>query len=337
MLYVAEPFFDTMVKTMRRIVTAVTLYDFETNPSGVWERGKNLLLRDASLKSDFITIFSRQVKQQRKADPSFPHVVNSDMATVFHIVVTKICHARFGAVENVYKEMNDLKSKGHLTFRGELLAGTKRKRSNEEGKDSADTHTLITLPTPDKNGAVNCKFLKGKALLTIGSFPEVNPIRSMAESTVQTFLGTFGAKAAQRFSAKTDYLLAGMGIPNQKIIDAEKRNVRIINLKRLLQLLTGKLPSFDAMHALVPLSKANFTEANYERAVVEAEVQSLEEDEFNNTEADEYLANADSAELVSSPPSVANASNAAKDNHQHPPLITPAPTSHHKEAPAGHS
>ena len=95
LLYVAEPFFDTMVKTMRRIVTAVTLYDFETNPSGVWERGKNLLLRDASLKSDFITIFSRQVKQQRKADPSFPHVVNSDMATVFHIVVTKICHARF--------------------------------------------------------------------------------------------------------------------------------------------------------------------------------------------------------------------------------------------------
>ena len=167
LLYVAEPFFDTMVKTMRRIVTAVTLYDFETNPSGVWERGKNLLLRDASLKSDFITIFSRQVKQQRKADPSFPHVVNSDMATVFHIVVTKICHARFGAVENVYKEMNDLKSKGHLTFRGELLASTKRKRSNEEGKDSADTHTLITLPSPGKNGAVNCKFLKDKVILTI--------------------------------------------------------------------------------------------------------------------------------------------------------------------------
>ena len=110
------------------------------------------------------------------------------MATVFHIVVTKICHARFRAVENVYKEMNDLKSKGHLTFRGELLASTKRKRSNEEGKDSADTHTLITLPSPGKNDAVNCKFLKGKVILAIGSFPEVDRIRSMAESTVQTFL-----------------------------------------------------------------------------------------------------------------------------------------------------
>ena len=84
-------------------------------------------------------------------------------------------------------------------------------------------------------------------------------------------------------------------------------------------------------------SQKSLLKSNYERAVVEAEVQLLEEDEFNNTEVHKYLANADSAELVSSPPSVANASNAAKDNHQHPPLITPAPTSHHKEAPVGHS
>ena len=121
--------------------------------------------------------------------------------------------------------LSNLKSKGNLTFRSELLASTKRKRSNEEGKDSADTHTLITLPTPGKNGAVNCKFLKGKTILALGLFPEVHPIAVAAQSTVQTFLEDFGAKAGKMFSASTDYLLAGMDIPNGKIKKAEEKRL----------------------------------------------------------------------------------------------------------------
>ena len=236
------------------------------------------MLSNASLKSDFITIFLRQVKQLRKADPSFPQVVNSDIAKVFQIVVTKICHARFGAVEDVYKELSGLKSKGHSTFRGVLLASTMLKGSKAEGGGSAATDTLITLPSPGKNGAVNSKFLRGKTILALGLFPEVNPIAIVAQSTVQTFLEAFGAKAGKSFSKSTNYLLAGMNIPNEKIKKAEERKVRIINLKRLVQLLTGKLPSFEEMHGLPPLSRVDFTDKNYERAVVEPAMQSIEED-----------------------------------------------------------
>ena len=121
---------------------------------------------------------------------------------------------------------------------------------------------LITLPSPGKNGAVNCKFLKGKTILALGLFPEVHPIAVAAQSTVQTFLEDFGAKAGKMFSASTDYLLAGMNIPNGKIKKAEDNKVRIINLKRLVQLLTGKLPSFEEMHRLPPLSRVDFTDKN---------------------------------------------------------------------------
>ena len=225
LLYVTEPFFDTMMQIMKKIVTAVTVYDFQTNPSTVWETGKKLVLSNASLKSDFITVFLRQVKQLRKADPSFPHVVNSDIARVFQIVVTKMCHARFGAVEDVYKELSGLKSKGYSTFRGVLLASTKLNGSKAEGKGSDAPDTLITLPSPGKNGAVNCKFLKGKTILALGLFPEVHPIAVAAQSTVQTFLEDFGAKAGKMFSASTNYLLAGMDIPNGKIKKAEEKRL----------------------------------------------------------------------------------------------------------------
>merc|ERR1719464_1831506 len=107
------------------------------------------------------------------------------------------------------------------------------KGSKAEGGGSAATGTLITLPSPSKNGAMDCKFLKGKTILAIGSFPEVHPVAVIAESMVHTFLEDFGAKARKRFSASTDYLLAGMKSPNPKIKKAEESKIRIINLKRL--------------------------------------------------------------------------------------------------------
>ena len=263
LLYLAEPFFDTMMQIMRKIMTAVTVYDFQTNPSTVWATGKKLVLSNATLKSDFMITFLRQVKQLRKADPSFPHVVNSDIARVFQIVVTKMCHARFGAVEDVYKELSGLKSKGHTTFRGFLLASTMLKGSNAEGRGSDATDTLITLPSPGKNGAVDCKFLKGKTILVQGTFPEVNSFAVVAQSTIQTFLEDFGAKVGKKFSNSTSYLLAGMKIPNDKIKTAETRKVRIINLKRLVHLLTGKLLSFEETRGLPLLSRVDFIDKNY--------------------------------------------------------------------------
>ena len=126
------------------------------------------------------------------------------------------------------------------------------------------------------------------------------------------------------FSASTDYLLAGMDIPNGKIKKAEEKKVRIINLKRLVQLLTGKLPSFEEMHGLPPLSKVDFTDKKYERRVIEPATQSIEEDS----------ADADSGP---SPQSADNASGTDNSSHHHPPQIMPAPTDQHQEASADRS
>ena len=51
---------------------------------------------------------------------------------------------------------------------------------------------------------------------------------------------------------------------------AQSKNIRIVNLSRMMRLLRGDLKNFDEMHALHPLDKTSFTDKNYERAVGEA-------------------------------------------------------------------
>ena len=114
-----------------------------------------------------------------------------------------------------------------------------------------------------------------------------------------------------KFSANTTYLLAGMDTPNKKLKDADLKNVRVINLNRLMRLLTGKLESFDAMHKLMPLTKADFTDAKYERAVVEPAVQATEVDPSRQPDA--------------------NMSETANANRQHNPRGTPTPPSQQQE------
>ena len=119
-----------------------------------------------------------------------------------------------------------------------------------------------------------------------------------------------------------------MGTLNQKIKEAEKRNIRIINLNRLIQLLTGKIQSFDDLHKLTPLTKVDFTEAKYERAVAELAVQSMEMDEFNFP-TDGELAGIDSATFVSSlkePAAEPVAASAVQRGvgMQSPPVVLPA-------------
>ena len=57
-----------------------------------------------------------------------------------------------------------------------------------------------------------------------------------------------------------------------------------------MQLLTGKLMNFEAMHALVPLSKDDFKDANYERAVVEPVTQAAKMAEFGEGVDDDEIA-----------------------------------------------
>ena len=124
----------------------------------------------------------------------------------------------------------------------------------------------------------------------------------------------------KQFSANTTYLLAGRDTKTERIKKAADRGVRIINLSRLVKLLTGKL-NFKQMHALPPLNKKDVTEANYERAVVEPVVQSMEE------EADEYMKTVDMSALVPSRQPPAATSDSANSIHQHHQQVTPTPTS----------
>ena len=117
---------------MRIIVTVVTVDDFERNTSGVWKRGKILVLQNQSLRSDFITRFSQKAKEIRTVDPTFATIEIATMSKVCQDVLRKMCHARFGAVEQVYKIQKALKHGGDITFRGGLLATTMRGGTREE-------------------------------------------------------------------------------------------------------------------------------------------------------------------------------------------------------------
>ena len=136
-------------------------------------------------------------------------------------------------------------------------------------------------------------------------------LASVSYGKVQSCIKGFGGKAMSKFSIKTTYLLAGMDTPNKKLKDAEIKNVRVINLNRLMRLLTGKLESFDAMHKLMPLTKSDFTDAKYERAVVEPAVQATEVDPSRQPDA--------------------NMSETANANRQHNPRGTPTPPSQQQE------
>ena len=308
-----------MMQAMRIIVTVVTVNDFETRPTGVWRRGKILVLQNETLKSDFISRCLRKVNELHKANPKFPAVKVNTIRKVFQDVLRKMCHARFGAVELVYKIRKNLKFSGNLAFRSELLGSTKRKGA--KGKDSSITVSVIILPSPGKNGAVNRDFLKGKAILIVGNFPEVDSLSVNSYGKIKLCLEAFGAKVMRSFSRNTTYLLAGKDTKTIKIKTAADRGVRIINLSRLVKLLTGKLQSFDDLHKLPPLTKEDFTEAKYERAVVDPVVQSMEEEE------DEYMATVDLSALAPSRQPAATTSDSANSNHQHHPQVTPTPTS----------
>ena len=87
----------------------------------------------------------------------------------------------------------------------------------------------------------------------------------------------FGANIKKKFSANTHYLLTRKYTPNKKIKNAEEREgVRVINLNWMVQLLQGKVASVEAMTSLVLLTKNNFTDTNYKRAVTELVLQTVE-------------------------------------------------------------
>ena len=165
-----------------------------------------------------------------------------------------------------------------LTFRGGLLATTKRGGTKEERRDSiTPADAFITFPTPGKNGAAGCALLKKMVIVLAGNFEEVHSINITANAMVMAGLEAFGANVKKNLSVNTHYLLVGKNTPNKKIKNAEEREgVRVINLNRMVRLLQGKLASVEAMNALVPLTKNNFTDTNYKQAVTKPVLQTVE-------------------------------------------------------------
>ena len=85
------------------------------------------------------------------------------------------------------------------------------------------TVAVINFPTPGKNGAVDRKFLKDKAILIVGNFPEVHSHSITQFEKIQSCIKDFGGKAMRNFSSNTTYLLAGMNTPYQKFKIAEEK------------------------------------------------------------------------------------------------------------------
>ena len=229
-----------------------------------------------TLRSDFITRFSQKAKEIRTVDPTFPTIDIATMSRVCQDVLRKMCHARSGAVEQIYKIQKSLRFGGDLTFRGGLLAATKRGGTKEEGRDStAPTDAFIS--NTQQNGAGGCDFLKKTVIVLDGIFEEVHSITITANDLVMAGLEAFGANIKKNSSANTHYLLAGKNAPKKKIKKAgEREGVRVINLSRMVRLLQGKLASVEAMNALVPLTKNNFTDIDYKRAVTKPVLQTVE-------------------------------------------------------------
>ncbi|EJK59784.1 hypothetical protein THAOC_19955 [Thalassiosira oceanica] len=272
--FVAEPFFDALISIMRVVSTAVTLEDFASNNSGdVWAKGKNLVSLSSNLLSDFSLACKRQVDIAQEADPTFPDINHAVIAKVYTDVVTKICNARFGAVEAAYKLRASLKGDAHLSFRGMLFAsveGSKKKSDTDDVNEKSASPGTITLPFPGDRTAVGKDFLKGKRIVICGCYEEIAEIALIAKAELRSCLESFGAKVGVSLTDSTDYFLAGKGTPPAKIKKAQEKNIRIVNLNRMLRLLRGNLKDFNAMHALHPLDKTSFTDKNYERAVDEA-------------------------------------------------------------------
>ena len=306
--FITEPFFEVLQNVMRVVSTAVLLQDFASSNSGiVWAKGKNLVFTSSDLLSDFTLACKRQIDIAREADSTFPDVSAAVIAKVFKGIVTKICNARFGAVEDAFKLRAHLKGGAYLSFRGLLAASVKGGKKSDSDTDKKESLSPITLPVPGEKTAVGEDFLQGKKFVLYGFFLELGEIAFVAKGQLRACLESFGATVGKNLTTSTgkckenavsderetkdskDYLVAGKDTPTQKIKTAQDKSIRIVNLDRVLRLLRGQLEGFTAMHALQPLDKTSFTDKNYEPAVDEA-AEAAEDADVESDEDDEFLA-----------------------------------------------
>ena len=90
-----------------------------------------------------------------------------------------------------------------------------------------------------------------------GEFNEVGAIGAETDKSLSTMIKSFGGKAQARFSKNTTHLLAGKDAAGDKFKQARQRNMKVINLRRMEQLLLGRI-TLDELNRLDALTKYSF-------------------------------------------------------------------------------
>ena len=108
-----------------------------------------------------------------------------------------------------------------------------------------------------KNGAVGKTLLRNKVFALAGFFDEVNSHWPTAEEEIKTMTASFSREIKSSFSKNTNYLLVGKRGEPKTIKGAQTRQVEIINLQQLEQLLLGP-STIEAIHKLDRLTKSSF-------------------------------------------------------------------------------
>ncbi|KAL7435774.1 hypothetical protein ACHAXM_004665 [Skeletonema potamos] len=125
-----------------------------------------------------------------------------------------------------------------------------------------------SILVPGVNGALDDdSFLKGKAIVMTGVFPEVGGGEddSIGVENLKSMIESFGGKVTTRFSKNTSFLLAGNNPVAKRFNDARAKSIDIINLVRLNGLLKGQL-TFDRLGKMEALDSEEFMGNAYQPA-----------------------------------------------------------------------
>ena len=281
---VSEAFFAWGNKLIRTVAKQFTQYDIDSNGDDALRFAKRAILNQPTLKSDFALACKRQETRslvQGELDPSLPKFSYQLSSKIYEIVVDKVCNTRFGEVMKNYVER--MTAKGKLNFRSSLLALTSGISASTGKDDSAlDTkesltdaamaapHTPQTKFVPlslGVDGAATEKVLRGMTFVLAGIFDEVEGQKSEVHNAISKMVASFGGKVNARFSKNTTHLLAGKDAPGDKFKEASKRKLTVISLRRLEQLLLGRMAG-DELAKLDTLTRDSFKGDNYQPAGV---------------------------------------------------------------------
>ena len=93
--------------------------------------------------------------------------------------------------------------------------------------------------SPGVNDAVDDYILIGHVFVVDGYFDEVNPIPRIAITQIENTIVAFGGKIESRLSSKRVFL-AGKSVVDEKLENAKKNQVRVINIRELKDILLGQ-------------------------------------------------------------------------------------------------